>query len=93
MKMSNKKKIYFINHAEERFLQRRIPKNIIREILTKGIIIDGPKKTQRKICIYKNADQRYYSIVFEEAGEAIFIVTGYNSNSLEIKYYNKVKSE
>ncbi|MBU1120906.1 hypothetical protein KJ660_03420, partial [Candidatus Micrarchaeota archaeon] len=76
-----------------RFLQRGIPKNSIREILARGIVIPDPKNIQRKICIYKNADHRYYSIVFEEVGEVIFIVTGYNSDNLEIKYYNKVKSE
>lgn len=82
--------IYFIDHAEERFFERGISLSKIREMLNKGVIIeDISSKIQRKICIYKEQGEKYYSIVFQKAGIHIFIITAYPSKEWEIRVHKE----
>jgi hypothetical protein len=79
--------IYFIDHAEERFIERRISIRKIRHMLKKGKIIDDiGHKFGRKVCIYKEGN-KYYSIVFQPCREHKIVITGYQSKEWEKRIY------
>ncbi len=82
--------IYFIKHAEERFIEHGIPARKINLMLKKGVIIENTagEKKGRKICIYKEG-YKYYSIVFLPCNKHKFIITGYPSKERERKIYDE----
>ncbi|MBI2530364.1 MAG: DUF4258 domain-containing protein [Candidatus Diapherotrites archaeon] len=83
--------IYFIEHAERRFIERNIPVNKIRKMLDEGITIDDiGEKAGRKICIYKEGNS-YFTVVFQPCGEHKFIITGYPSKEWEKKICREIK--
>jgi len=83
------KRVYFITHADERFVERNIPREKIRLMLEKGMVISHPDKPRRKICIYRERANEYYSIVFQPEKGGIFIITAYPSKEWEKKLYKK----
>lgn len=83
--------IYFIGHAEERLVERRIPIRKIREMLKKGAITDDiGHEPGRKISIYKEG-HNYHSIAFLPCGKHKIIITGYESKEWEKRMYKELK--
>ena len=83
--------IYFIDHADEMFIERGIPVKKIKRMLKNGAIIDDVcEKPKRKICIYKDGSN-YYSVVFQPCGKHKFIITGYPSKEWEKRMYKGIK--
>jgi len=85
------KPIFFIIHAAEQFLQRKIPEEETVRMLKKGVHIGDPNSEGRMLCIYKEDEHKYYTIVYEEDKEKIAIITGFPSNQWDITQYKKVK--
>ena len=91
MSGASQKKINFIDHAEERFIVRNIPLGEIRRFLRKGFVTDDPAGGGRKLCIYKECAGKYYTVVFQEFENDVFIITGWQSREWEIKAFEEGK--
>ena len=68
-----------------------MPMAEIRRFLRKGAIIEDPAEPERKLCIYREPDGEFYTVVFQEFREDTVIVTGWPSKEWEKNAFERVK--
>jgi hypothetical protein len=86
------KRIILSKHAAERLLERKMSIPNIRKFLEKGVRI--PDKVSGAIlCIYKQGQGRYYTLVVDEGDAQATIITGYSSANWQVEQYHKVKKD
>ncbi len=58
-------------------------------MLENGVVIDHPDKPHRKIYIYREKTDEYYSIIFQPEKGGVFIITVYPSKEWEKRKYKE----
>lgn len=86
------KSIILTKHAAERLLERHIPIKTIEKMLKKAVRI-ADKESDAILCIYKESQHKYYTLVISEEADQITIITAYESGKWQIDQYQKVKKD
>jgi len=85
------KRFYIDPEHIEKLKSRDIPKNKIKEMLKRGMIVLHPERGERYVCIFKEDRFTYWTLVFLPTKAINFIYTGYPSKRDEIKMYERFK--
>jgi len=77
-------------HANEKILERRIPVGTVRNAVEKGVQIED-KASGAMLHVYKERAGKFYTVVAEEKGTVITIITCYESSWWQVGQYRLVK--
>ena len=71
-------------------MERNIPISEIRRMVEKGVRIED-KNSGAILCIYKESQGNYYTLVIDEEEGQVTVITAYESGPWQIEQYHKVK--
>ena len=84
------KTLRYTRHAAEKLLERHITNKTVGKAVERGArLLD--KESGATLCIYKEKTGKFYTVVIEEKGDQVEVITCYESSVWQAEYCRKVR--